>query len=182
MKSAWIVYKKTDEYIEWQRVTTMTTSGTTSNNEWYNEPQRMTTSDNRWQRVTTSDKEWQRVAQRVTIPANFSFFFFQIKEKPTTKHPKENFLKFEEDLWRRPIELRAGTSIQKEILTVRSRNYRSSCSQIFTKIMFLKILQYSPFNRFAGFQTFNYLKKGVLWEFSLLHLLLLKVILGTESI
>ena len=89
-KSKKIVYKNTDEwYIEWQRVvqrvTTndnewqrMTTSGTTSDNEWY-------TSDNEWQRVTTSDNEWQRVTtsgttsdnecQRVTIPANFSFFF-----------------------------------------------------------------------------------------------------------
>ena len=61
---------------------------------------------------TTSDSE----CQRVTIPANFSFF--QIKEEPTTKHPKENFLSLEEDLWRRPIELRAETSTQEEILTV----------------------------------------------------------------
>ena len=122
-----IVYKKTDEwYIEWQRVTK---SGTTSDNEW--------------QRVTTNDKEWQRVAQRVTTNANewlfqLIFLFFQIKEKPTTKHPKENFLNLEEDLWRRPIELRAETSTQKEILTVRSRNCRSSCSQIFIKISVLK--------------------------------------------
>ena len=143
-----IVYKKTDEwYIEWQRVTK---SGTTRDNEW--------------QRVTTNDKKWQRVAQRVTTNANkwpfqLIFLFFQIKEKPITKHPKENFLNLEEDLWRRPIELRAETSTQKEILTVRSRNCRSSCSQIFTKIVFLKILQYSPFNRFAGFKTCNFLKK-----------------------
>ena len=133
---------------------------TTSDNEWYNEFQRMTTSNNEWQRVvhqvttsgTTSDNE----CQRVTIPANFTF---QIKEEPTTKHPKENFLNLEEDLWRRPIELRAETSTQKEILTVRSRNCRSSCSQIFTKILLLKILQYSAFNRFAGFKTYNFLKK-----------------------
>ena len=103
---------------------------------------------------TTSDNE----CQRVTIPANFTF---QIKEEPTTKHPKENFLNLEEDLWRRPIELRAETSTQKEILTVRRRNCRSSCSQIFTKIVFLKSLQYSPFNRFAGFQACNFLKKGL---------------------
>ena len=105
---------------------------------------------------TSSDNQWQRV----TIPANFSFFF-QTKEEPSSKHPKENFLNLEEDLWRRPIELRAETSTQKEILTVRSRNCRSSCSQIFTKIMFLKILQYSPFNRFAGFKTCSILKKGL---------------------
>ena len=136
-----IVYKTTDEwFIEWQRVTT-------NDKEW----QRMTTSG------TTSDNE----CQRVTIPANFSFSFFQIKEEPSTKHPKENFLNLEEDLWRRRIELRAETSTQKEILTVRSTNCRSNCSQIFTKIMYLKILQYSPFNKFAGFKTCNFLKKGL---------------------
>ena len=54
--------------------------------------------------MTTSGNEWQGV----TIPANFSFF--QIREEPTTKHPKENSLNNEEDLWRRPIELRAETS------------------------------------------------------------------------
>ena len=91
---------------EWQRVTTndnewqrMTTSGTTSDNEWYNEWQRVV------QRVTTNDNEWQRV----TISANFSFF--QIREEPTTKHPKENSLNIEKELWRRPIELRAETSL-----------------------------------------------------------------------
>ena len=70
---------------------------TTGDNEWYNEWQRMTTGDNEWQRVTTSD-----------ILANFPFF--QIRGEPTTKHPKENSLNIEEDLWRRPIELRAETS------------------------------------------------------------------------
>ena len=107
--------------------------------------------------MTTSGATSDNECQRVTIPTNFSFF--QIKEELTIKHPKENFLNHEEDLWRRPIELRAETSTQKEILTVRSRNCRSSCSQIFTKIVFLKILQYSPFNRFAGFKTCNFLKK-----------------------
>ena len=101
----------------------MTTSGTTSDKKWqrvktndidgYNEWQRVvqrvtasgTTSDNEWQRMTTSDKEWQRG----TISANFSFF--QIREEPTTKHPKENSLNIEEDLRRRPIELRAEVSL-----------------------------------------------------------------------
>ena len=72
----------------------------------------MTTSDNEWQRVvqrvitsgSMNDNEWQQV----TISANFSFF--QIREEATTKHPKENSLNIEEDLWRRPIELRAETS------------------------------------------------------------------------
>ena len=129
-----IVYKTTDEwFIEWQRVTT-------NDKEW----QRMTTSG------TTSDNE----CQRVTIPANFSFSFFQIKEEPSTKHPKENFLILEEDLWRRPIELRAETSTEKEILPV-----RSSYSQIFIKIVFVKILQYSPFNRFAASRPETFLKR-----------------------
>ena len=100
----------------------------------------MTTSDIEWQRVTTNDNEWYTTSdnewQRVTISANFSFF--HIGEEPTTKHPKENSLNFKEDLWRRPIELRAETSTQEEILTVRSRNCRSSCPQIFIKISVLK--------------------------------------------
>ena len=138
---------------------------TTSDNEWQRVVQRVTTngatSDNEWQRVTTSDNEWQRLVQWVTTNDNeWSFrliflFFFQIKEKLTTKHPKENSLNLEEDLWRRPIELRAETSTQKEILTVRSRNCRSSCSQIFIKISVLKNfailrrkhLRWSPFLR-----------------------------------
>ena len=113
---------------------------TTSDNEW----QRVTTSDSEWQRVTASDKKWQRVVQRVTRnenkwPFRLVFLFFQIREEPTTKHPKENSLNFEEDLWRRPIELRAPKkSTQEEILTVRSRNCRSSYSQIFIKISVLK--------------------------------------------
>ena len=67
-----------------------------------------TTNDNEWQRVTTDDKEWN------DIPVNFSFFFFQIKEEPTTKHPKEKFLHLEEDLWTKPIELRAETAPKKK--------------------------------------------------------------------
>ena len=86
--------------------------------------------------MTTSDNEWQR-ATTLTILANFSFFF-QIREKATTKHPKENSLNLEEDPRRKPIELRADTSSQEEILTVRGSNCRSSCSQIFVKISVLK--------------------------------------------
>ena len=158
-----IVYKKTDEwYIEWQRVTT-------NDNKWYNE----------WQRVIRNDSEWYRKWQRVSTSDHssyFFFFFFQIKEESTMKHSKENFLNLEEDLWRRPIELRAETSTQKEILTVRSRNCRSNCSQIFTKIVFLKILQYSPFNRFVGFKTCNFPKKGLQHRcFPVLESLLKKV-------
>ena len=46
---------------EWQRVTT---SGTTSDNEWQRVVQRVTTNDNEWQRVvrvTKSNSKWQRV-------------------------------------------------------------------------------------------------------------------------
>ena len=119
---------------------------------------RVTTTDNEWQQMATSDKEWQQVIQGVTTnvnewPFQAIFLFFQMKEDPTTKYPKVNFLNLEEDLWKRPFKLIAETSTQKEILSVRSRNCRSSCSLIFMKIVFLKILQYSPFNRFAGFKT-----------------------------
>ena len=102
---------------------------TMTDNKWYNEWQQMATSDNEWQRVvqrvtasnttsgnewqqvttssTTNDNEWYKEWQRVTISANF--YFFQIRKEPSTKHPKENSLNIEEDLWRRPIELRAET-------------------------------------------------------------------------
>ena len=43
----------------------MTTSGTTNENEWYNEWQRVTTNDNEWQQMTMNDSEWQKVVQRV---------------------------------------------------------------------------------------------------------------------
>ena len=79
-----IVYKKADMwYIKWQLVTT---SVTTSDNEW----QRVTTNDNewysKWQRVTTSStmsdnewyNEWQQVEQR--MKANESDFRFQDEE------------------------------------------------------------------------------------------------------
>ena len=104
----------------------MTTSGKTSDNEWQRVVQRVTTSG------TNSDNEWQWA----TISVNFSFF--QIREEPTTNHPKENSLNLEEDLWRRPLELRAETSTQEKILTIASRSCRSSCSQIFIKISVLK--------------------------------------------
>ena len=77
------------------------TSDTSSDNEWYNKWQRMTTSDNEWQRVvervrtsgTTNYNEWQRMTtsdnewQQVVILANF--LLFRIREEPTTMHPKE---------------------------------------------------------------------------------------------
>ena len=58
------------------------TSDTSTDSEWYNESQRMTTIDNEWQPVVISS----------------IFPFFGIREKPTTKHPKENSLNFEEGL------------------------------------------------------------------------------------
>ena len=57
---------------EWQRVTKMTTSGTTSYHEWYS--------------------KWQQVVISANSP------FYPTREKPTTKHPKDNSLDLEEDL------------------------------------------------------------------------------------
>ena len=90
-----IVYKKDRRVVH-----RVTTSGTTSDNEWQRVTTSGTTSDNEWQRVvqrvtmsgTTYDNDWQWVV----ILANFSFF--QIREKPSTKHPKENFKH-----WRGPL-------------------------------------------------------------------------------
>ena len=76
-----MVQRVTTNDSEWQQVTT---SDTTSDNEWYNE----------WQRVTTNDNESQRMA----FKAIFFFFFFRIREEPITKHPKEKSLNLEEDL------------------------------------------------------------------------------------
>ena len=119
------------------------TSGTSSDSEWQrvvrrvnasgNEWQWMAASGNEWERMTKSDNEWQGMTTSGTTndnewPFRPIFLFFQIREESTTKHPKENSLNLEEDLWRRPIELRAETSTQEEILTVRSRNCRSCCS------------------------------------------------------
>ena len=101
--------------------------------------QRVTTSDNKWQRVKTSHKEWRRVTTNDNEwPFRQFIYFFQVREEPTIKHPKENSLSLEEDLWRRPIKLWPETSSQEVILTVRSKNCRNSCSQIFTKIIVLK--------------------------------------------
>ena len=108
-----VVQQMTTSENEWQRVVQqVTTSGTMSNNEWYNEWQRMTTNGIKWQRVVqwmiTSDNEWQREVQQVTtndndwqrVTISTSFSFFQIREEPTTKHPKKHSLKrtFEEGL------------------------------------------------------------------------------------
>ena len=58
---------------------------------------------------TSSDNGWHRV----TISANFSFFK-KNKKEPTTKHPKENSLNIENDLWRRPIELGKKQAFKKK--------------------------------------------------------------------
>ena len=100
---------------EWQRMTTsdnerqrMTTNGRTNDNDWQLVTTSGTANDNEWQWMTTSGTTGENERQRVTISANF--YFFQIREESTTKHPKENSLNLDEDLWRRPIELRAETS------------------------------------------------------------------------
>ena len=67
----------------------MTTSGTKSDNKWQQVTTSGATSDYEWKRVTTNENEWQRV----TFSAKFSFF--QIREEPTTMHPKENSLNIE---------------------------------------------------------------------------------------
>ena len=66
--------------------------------------------------------------------------FFRIKKESTTKHPKENFLNLKENLEeKRDLELRAEGSPREKVLTIRSRNCRSSCLQLFSKIGVLKI-------------------------------------------
>ena len=64
--------------------------------------------------MTSGDKEWQQVTTNVNEWPFQLIFFLQIKEKPASKHPKENFLNLQEDLWRRPIELRAEQEPKKK--------------------------------------------------------------------
>ena len=64
---------------EWQRVVQWET---TSDNEW----QRVVTNDNKWQKMIASDEEWQRAR----TSGHFGWFsLIQIREEPTTMHPKE---------------------------------------------------------------------------------------------
>ena len=53
----------------------MITSGTTNDNEWYNEWQQVTKSDNKWQPVTTNDNEWQQVIKRGTVSKIGTVYF-----------------------------------------------------------------------------------------------------------
>ena len=87
--------------------------------------------------------------------------FFRIKKESTTKHPKENFLNLKENLEeKRDLELRAEGSPREKVLMVRSRNCRSSCLQLFSKIGVLKFWQYSEKSTFvAGLQGCNSVKK-----------------------
>ena len=55
-----------------------------------NELQQVTMNDKKWQRMTASGTKSDNESQRVTISANYSFFFFQTREEPITKHSKEN--------------------------------------------------------------------------------------------
>ena len=68
-----MIHQMTTNDSKWQWIATSgKTSGTTGDNEW----QQMAMGDNNWQRVTSS--------------SHFGKFpFFQIREEPTTMHPKE---------------------------------------------------------------------------------------------
>ena len=79
------------------------TSDTTSDNAWQQVTKSVTTSDNEWQRVTTNYNEWYNEWKQVTRSDSLWFFqqiflFSQIRNEPTTTHPKENYLNVEEDL------------------------------------------------------------------------------------
>ena len=74
-----------------------------SDNEWQQVTKSVTTSDNEWQRVTTNYNEWYNEWKQVTRSDSLWFFqqiflFSQIRNEPTTTHPKENYLNVEEDL------------------------------------------------------------------------------------
>ena len=63
-----ILFDRINLFIYIDRVIKRQKSGTSIDNEWYNEWQRVKTSDNEWQRVTTNNNEWQQM--RVSSTAN----------------------------------------------------------------------------------------------------------------
>ena len=117
--------------------------------------------------MTTSDSEWQRVLQRVTTSDHFGWcFFFQIRQEPTIRHPKESSLNLEEDLWRGPIKWRAEASPLEEIVTVRSGMAQVIVPRFSSIYVFWNICNIhrktpvleSLFNKAAG-QAWNFIKK-----------------------
>ena len=109
---------------------------------------------------TTSDNEWQWV----TISANFLFFL--IKEEPTAKQPKENSLNLVEDLWSKPIKLRPEKRPYEEILTVRRRMaeaitdfLQNKFSQKFCNIQRKIPVLESLFNNVAGLESCKSIKR-----------------------
>ena len=73
----------TINYSEWQRAKT---SGATNDKDWYNEWQRVTTTNNEWQQITASDSEWHQAIILAKLP------FFSYKRELITKHLKEDHL------------------------------------------------------------------------------------------
>ena len=72
-------------------------------NEWYNE----------WQQITTSNNDWS---------FRLIFLFFRIRQEPTTKHPKENALNIEENLEKQRLStnkpLRRNINSKKQELSL----------------------------------------------------------------
>ena len=117
--------------------------------------------------MTTSDSEWQRVLQRVTTSDHFGWcFFFQIRQEPTIRHPKESSLNLEEDLWRGPIKWRAEASPLEEIVTVRSGMAQVIVPRFSSIYVFWNICNIhrktpvleSLFNKAAGLNAWNRLQ------------------------
>ena len=102
----------------------------------------------------------------MTISANISFF--QIREEPTTKHLKENSLNIEEDLGRRPIELRAETKPLRRYINSKKEEWqkqlftdfhRNKCSLKFCNILRKTPVSESFFKKVAGLEAHKSIKK-----------------------
>ena len=130
----------------------MIASGATSDNEWYNERQWLTTNDNEWPLMATSDSKWQRVTmnnnewQRVVILTNFPFFR---REEPTTMHPKETIYTFKRvlkrDYWGKN---RSNKPLRKNINCKKQVSRKFSCFwyiqlETFPKIVEVNLVGYS---------------------------------------
>ena len=113
-------------------------SDASSDNEWYNEWQRVTTSDNQWQRVVQRVVRWvttnENECQRITMSGYFGQFTF-FREDSTNRHSKENPL----NLWTLTywIKSRLGKSSSlEEILTLTHTNLKI-CKNCMTWTLFL---------------------------------------------
>ena len=117
---------------------------TTSDNEWYNEWQRMATSDNEWQRVTTNDNEWYSEWQWGTKSSTMSdneWYNEWQRVEWRMKANESDFTFQNETIMQRKTTIYSATSFWKH--NVKHNICRSSHRSCSIKKLLFAILQYS---------------------------------------